>query len=194
MPAVDSCSKQGYAMKHITEKREYKKTRYDLEFHDARYYVGRKDNFKKDNSDKDYFNRNSENEDSGYETNFDEKTVLKFALIIALVGILILFFLSETIKPKTQNIFDVKTKIDEDESVNIKGTVIDVQERKGVIIMNVSSLESIPVIVYEDMRKDSNLEKTDIDSMKNSIVEIQGKIKIFENRKEIVAEEIRSIN
>ncbi|MBD3259131.1 hypothetical protein GF371_00710 [Candidatus Woesearchaeota archaeon] len=110
-----------------------------------------------------------------------QKTLFKIALICALIGIFLIFLISNIAEIEQTSIFGAK-HIDEG-TVKIKGTIEEIEELGGINILHISSRETIPAVVFED---------TSIDSIeKGDIVQITGKIDSYKGRRQLVVSEIK---
>ena len=108
-----------------------------------------------------------------------EKTLLKLALICSLVGILLLFFISNNIDVNEKVISELEGN-DVDSSVRINGVVTSFQNRGSVILIDVAQLEKMQVVVFN-----SNFTLNKGDS-----VEITGKIGEYEGNNQLIADKI----
>ena len=109
-----------------------------------------------------------------------QKTLFKIALICALVGIFLLFLISNMTEMDNTSIFSAK-HIDEG-IVKIKGTVKEIEPIGGIQILRISATETIPAVV---------LEKTELNNIETGdVVEIVGKIDSYKGRKQLIVSEI----
>ena len=113
-----------------------------------------------------------------------EKTLLKIALTISLIGILILLILAETLEPKKRNISEISEK-DIDQSILVYGYLTKTKETEHISIFKLEENNaSIMVIAFKE--KEINISK-------NEIVKIIGTVKKYQDILEISAEEITKI-
>jgi len=111
-----------------------------------------------------------------------ESTLLKIALIGALVGIFIILFISEKIDLSESNIANI-TKSNLDQKVKIRGLVTKSYETPGLLILSIKdNTGTISVVVFKE-------ENLTID--KNHVVEIYGTVTEYKEQIEILADEIR---
>lgn len=112
----------------------------------------------------------------------DEKTLFKVSLIITLIGILILLAVSESIEVNESKISLISKK-DIDKAVRLKGKITYIKETPGLFIFNLEdSSGKIKVIAFK--QESFQLEK-------NSIVEIEGVVKEYNNELEVQADRIK---
>jgi RecJ-like exonuclease len=111
-----------------------------------------------------------------------ESNLIKAALITSLAGILLLSLIVEKVDLSASNIASL-SNTSLDSKVKIKGEVISYKNIPSVKIIQVKDLTSqIKVIAFTD--KDLELKKQDI-------IEVTGILKIYQDRLEIEAEEIK---
>ena len=77
-----------------------------------------------------------------------EKTLLKIALITSLVGLLILYLISDNITIKEKNIEKI-TIDNKDEFVKVRGLVSNVVDTEKVTIINVMQPGEIMVVLFK---------------------------------------------
>ncbi len=106
-----------------------------------------------------------------------EKDILKIAVIVTIVGLLFLFFYSETVTPKQV------TKLDAvEEIVQMKGVITRVQQHDSVVFIELEGerTETTAVIVFTDS----------MFLKKGDEVSITGTVEEYEGKKEIIASKI----
>ena len=114
-----------------------------------------------------------------------EITILKFSVLISVLGIFSLMIISELSSIELRDISSI-TKEDLETKVKIQGKLISIQETPGLYILTVTDFTStIPIIVFKE---------ESLDLRKNSQVEIEGKVAEYEKKLEIIADTIRYIN
>lgn len=105
-----------------------------------------------------------------------ERTLLKTALICTILGIFVLYILTENIKLEETPIH--KAKLMENSIFRIKGTVERVINKEGLTIVTISKKESIDVVVFENF-----------DANEGDFVDVVGEIKDYKGKKELIADE-----
>lgn len=113
----------------------------------------------------------------------NEKELLKISLISSLIGILILFFLTYTIKV---NLYEINSlsKDNLDDIVRVKGIVQSFTETPGLYIVNLKdNTGRITVVIFKD-------EKLGLREGLN--MEVIGNVVEYKNNIEIIAKEIVS--
>ena len=112
-----------------------------------------------------------------------EKTLLKIALIISILGLLLLVILSQLIKIGESPIAKItKEKLEED--VKLTGKIIKISETNNTIFLQIQSQDRIAVIVFKNR---------DVDLRQNDIVEIEGTVEDYQGNLEIIANKVRVI-
>ena len=99
-----------------------------------------------------------------------------------MIGILIILFLSENLKPEIIPIANI-TKDYLDKEVNIIGEVTNIRETPGLYIITLQDkTDSIPVVIF----KEENLNLT-----RYQYLDISGKVVEYKNQLEVQAEVIK---
>ena len=112
-----------------------------------------------------------------------EDLLLKVSFVLSIVGIIILFFILDKVKPKEYNI-NLLSKENLDEFVKIKGEITEIKETNSLSILTVKDeSKSINVIL--------NKKNQIIKPKKGQKVEVTGKFRTFRKDFEIEAEEIK---
>lgn len=107
----------------------------------------------------------------------DDNTLMKISLTIALVGLFILFFISENIPYQSDlNTADVGGKI------SLKGKVTSITEYNNSQIIELLPYSKTKIVLFD--KKDVRI---------NDSIEVTGKVDEYKGRKEIIAEEVRKI-
>jgi len=115
-----------------------------------------------------------------------EKLLLKIALITSLVGILIIFFISDNIEISQSNIEKI-TLDNKDEMVKVKGRVSKVIDTEKVTILNILQPSEITVVLFKQENEASLIKE-------NNEVEIIGKVDEYNGELEIIAQRARIIS
>ncbi len=108
---------------------------------------------------------------------------MKLSLIISIIGLVVLFLISERIKPKEYQI-NLLSKENLEQLIKIKGKITNIKEVKGLSIMEVED-ESGKIKVI--------LSKKDqiVKPKKGQEVEVMGKFQAYQKDFEIEAQEIK---
>jgi DNA/RNA endonuclease YhcR with UshA esterase domain len=114
-----------------------------------------------------------------------EKTLLKIALIISLLGISLLFLISDNIEIKEKNI-DKINKAEIGEKVKIKGMISNIVDSGNVMIIEIIQPSKINVIIFKE-----NDEKIKINI--SDYVEVIGSIGEYKGEKEVIVDRLRVI-
>jgi len=106
----------------------------------------------------------------------EEKTLFKISLICSLLGLLILFTISDSIEVKEYKIKDITPEL-EGKEVKVQGSITRISETPGLYIFDIQDQTGkITSILF----KEENLNLT-----LNSKILAQGKIKIYKNKPEL---------
>jgi len=110
-----------------------------------------------------------------------EKDLLKVSLIFSLIGILILFFLTYTLKV---NLYEINSlsKDNLDDIVRVKGVVESFTETPGLYLVNLKdNTGKITVVVFKDEK---------LELQEGLEIEVIGQVVEYQNKLEIIAKEI----
>ena len=114
-----------------------------------------------------------------------EKTLLKIALSCSIVGLVVLFFISDSISVDQVAIGKIE---DEDigKIVKITGMIIRVSNTEKVMFIEVGEekVEKVDVVLFKDK---------DFDLSPGDYVEIVGEIEEYKGKKEVIANKITLI-
>ena len=114
-----------------------------------------------------------------------EKNLLKIALICSVVGILILFIVSQNISVEEKTISRI-TFEDMDKKVKIKGFVENVIDTEKVVIINVVQPQNMDVVLFKE-------ENETIDVKKDDLIEVIGKVEEYKGELEVIGQRVRVI-
>ena len=109
--------------------------------------------------------------------------VARLALSLAVLGIVILFIVSYSYEARDVKISEISEEI-KGERVIVCGRIESSYIAKNVLIFTINDGAKIKGVVFNPGREEYSLIR------KNSFVEIEGKIEIYENELEIVAERV----
>lgn len=107
-----------------------------------------------------------------------DSTLLKISLIISLIGILALFFISESINIDNVNLNQIEDYIED--TVKIKGIVEESSTTESATFLKIKQYDIIDVVVFDSL----NISK-------GSYVEVTGTVDKYNDEYEILAEKIR---
>ena len=114
----------------------------------------------------------------------EEKSLLRLALICSLVGIIVLFFISESMEIKEKNINEInKDNVGED--IKIKGIVSKSTDKGKIILLDIIQPETITIVLFKD---------SDFNISTGTKVEITGEIDEFNGQLEIIGNEVKILN
>lgn len=112
-----------------------------------------------------------------------EQTLLRIALICAIIGVVVLFFISDNIEINEKNI-DKINKDNVGEDVKLKGTISKISNLEDVVFIELEKPATITVVVFKDNGKNLTLYKGDN-------VEIIGEIDEYNGKLEVIGQRIR---
>ncbi|MFH1239992.1 MAG: OB-fold nucleic acid binding domain-containing protein [Candidatus Diapherotrites archaeon] len=112
-----------------------------------------------------------------------EELVARLALSLAVLGIVVLFIVSYSYEAHSLKISEISEEI-KGERVIVCGRIDSSYLATNVLIFTINDGAKIKGVVFNPGREEYSLIR------KNSFVEIEGKIEIYENELEIVAERV----
>ena len=115
----------------------------------------------------------------------EEKTLLKMALICSLLGLLILYLISNNIEINEKNIEKI-TLENKDEFVKLRGIVSNVVDTEKVVIMEITQPQQMTVVLFKDENKT-------IPIYEGNEIEVIGKVDEYEGKMEIIADRLRVV-
>jgi DNA/RNA endonuclease YhcR with UshA esterase domain len=114
-----------------------------------------------------------------------EKTLLKIALITSLLGLLVLYLISDNIEIKEKNIEKITIE-NKDEFVKLRGIVNKVIDTEKVTIMEITQPQQITVVLFKNENKTMPIQQ-------GNEIEIFGKVDEYEGKLEIIADRLRVV-
>jgi len=114
-----------------------------------------------------------------------EKTLLKIALICSLLGLLILYLISNDIEIKEKNIEKI-TIDNKDEFVKLNGIVNNVIDTEKVTLIKILQPQEITVVLFKNENKTMPIQQ-------GNEVEVIGKVDEYEGKMEIIADRLRVV-
>jgi len=114
-----------------------------------------------------------------------ESTLLKIALITSLLGLLILYLISDNIEIKEKNIEKI-TMENKDEFVKLRGVVSNLINSEKVMILEITQPQEITIVLFKNQNNTFNINK-------GNEVEIFGKVDEYNGKMEIIAERVRVV-
>ena len=110
-----------------------------------------------------------------------EKTLLLIAIMTTIIGLIMLYYMSDVVKIEEKVIENIDaTDIEKD--LMIKGNVERVTDLEKIVIMEVSQPKTITIIAFKDG-------KTDV--KEGDYVYITGAVDEYNGKMEIIADEIK---
>jgi len=112
-----------------------------------------------------------------------ESTLFKLALICSLVGVLILFFVSDNVDVREKAISKIEMEnIGED--IKLKGYISKITELEKVMFVEITQPEKIDVVLFK---------KGNISLYEGSYVEILGEIDEYGGKMQVIGNRVRVI-
>ena len=115
-----------------------------------------------------------------------EKTLLKAALIISLLGLVVLYLISDNIKIEEKNLEKI-TLGNKGEFVKIKGTISNLVNTDKVAILEITQPQKITVVLIKNSNNAMQIKP-------GNEVEVIGKVDEYNGKLEIVADKLRVIS
>ncbi|MBI2140467.1 hypothetical protein HYU14_06075 [Candidatus Woesearchaeota archaeon] len=115
----------------------------------------------------------------------EEKRLLGIALIGFLVGLLIIFFLSQSMDISPTSI-DSLQSLPNEQDIKIMGAVTKIVESGNNLLLTIEEPKQVKVFLYQNKNGDFAIQEGDQ-------VEILGTIDTFRGEKQIIADRIRVI-
>lgn len=112
-----------------------------------------------------------------------ESILLKIALICSLVGVLILFFISDNVEPKEKAISKIEMEA-VGEDIKLKGYVSKITDLEKVMFVEITQPEKITVVLFK---------KDNITLYEGSYVEVLGEIDEYSGKMEVIGNRVRVI-
>ncbi len=112
----------------------------------------------------------------------NENSLLKISLILSLIGILTIFYISETTSVDLSKI-SYLSKDDLDKIVRIEGEIISIGDTPGLMIVNVKDSTGIMVAILFKDNSTINLER-------NQVIDIIGILAEYKGELEIIADQV----
>ena len=106
-----------------------------------------------------------------------DSILLKLSLIISILGILALFFISESIKIENVKVSDLEKH--KEDTIKIQGIVEQVTKTESATFLKIKQPALVTVVVFEPL-----------DLSKGDIVEVTGKVDEYGNEYEVLADKI----
>ncbi len=113
-----------------------------------------------------------------------ETTLLKIALICSLVGLLVLYFISEKIEVKDYKP-DILSNKNIGDEVKVSGIIQKINYQQNVAFIEMEQKIPISIVVFAD-NKNLSLKRGDS-------VEVIGKLQEYKGKNEIIADGIRVV-
>lgn len=114
-----------------------------------------------------------------------DNNLLKISFICSLLGILILYTLSQNISVEEKTINKI-TIGDLDNKVKIKGLVDNIIDTESVLILDVAQAQNMKVILFKENNQSIDIKKEDL-------IEVIGQVEEYNGELEIIGQRVRII-
>ena len=115
----------------------------------------------------------------------NEKTLLKTALIVSLLGLLTIYLISDNMPINEKNIEKITIE-NIDDFVKLRGIVNKVIDTEKVTIMEITQPQQMTVVLFKNENKTMQIQQ-------GNEVEIFGKVDEYEGKLEIIADRLRVV-
>lgn len=110
----------------------------------------------------------------------NEKNLLTIALVCSLIGILTLFYISNTVELEEKSISELDA-VEAGQNVRVKGVISQAKDLDKIMLIDVVQPQTINVMIF----KDGNISLN-----KGDFVELIGELREYKGKKEIIANKI----
>ena len=111
-------------------------------------------------------------------------TLLRTALVCAVVGLTALIILLDNVVIDEAVVAKInKDRVDE--TIVVSGVVKSISEKSGVVILLVEQSKAIEVLLFDGRKEDFSV---------GEVVEVQGRIKEYNSKYEIIADRVNYLN
>ncbi len=107
-----------------------------------------------------------------------DSTLLRISLVISILGILILFFIAESIKIEDKNINELEDY--KDKTIKVKGIIEEVTNTESAVFLKIRQYNIVDVVVFEPLNV-----------TKGRYAEITGEVDEYNGEYEILADKIK---
>ncbi len=111
-----------------------------------------------------------------------EPTLLRLAIVVAVIGLVALFVISATTELEVTNTYDIG-RSDVNKDVRITGQIISVKEFDKMLLLEVSQQKPVTVVMFKDGQGRSFATGDEVD--------ITGQVKGYKGKLEIIAEKVK---
>ncbi|MBI2651575.1 hypothetical protein HYX01_03830 [Candidatus Woesearchaeota archaeon] len=114
-----------------------------------------------------------------------EKNLLKIALISSLLGLLILYLISNIMQIKEYGAENIIPD-NEDDFIKIKGVVSNVVDKEKVAVIKILQPKELTVLLFKKDNKTMPVKQ-------GNEIEVIGKVNQYENKNEVIADKVRVV-
>ncbi|MBI4153295.1 hypothetical protein HY497_02115 [Candidatus Woesearchaeota archaeon] len=113
-----------------------------------------------------------------------DKTLLRVALLVSIIGMVLLFFISSQLSAGEQTISQLD-ELPEGKEIKVTGVVLRVNDAENVVFLDIAEekIEDVTVVLFKDGKVD--VKEGDVVTVVGSLEEYEGKKEIIGNRVEV---------
>ncbi|RLE44081.1 hypothetical protein DRJ19_01290 [Candidatus Woesearchaeota archaeon] len=113
-----------------------------------------------------------------------EKTLVSFSVIAIVLGLLLFYFLTQSLEPNKISIYKLEEKPTKmlGKSVSIEGVVSKIEQKERIAIITLLEPKETKVVVFKN--------KPNLDIKEGDYISVDGKIESFQNKTQIIAYKI----
>ncbi len=110
-----------------------------------------------------------------------EKTLILFSIIVVILGLLLLYFLTQSLELSKISIYQLEEKPTQllGKSVSVEGVVSKIEQKERIAIITLLEPKETEIVVFKN--------KPNLDIKEGDYISINGKVESFQNRTQIVA-------
>jgi len=114
-----------------------------------------------------------------------DKQLMKFCIVVSVIGIAALFFIVESIEPKTVEISGLNKQMI-GQFVKINGKASNVYNNEGTLFLTLNNPDDgsiIKIVMF----------KNNLEIKEGNFIEVTGKLELYKNELEVIASSITSV-
>ena len=114
-----------------------------------------------------------------------DSQLMKLSFAVAVIGVVSLFALVQIIEPLNVRLADINEAMN-GQMITTEGTISSISTTKGIVLLTLYDSNEIKVVIFSKEAEKNNAYELKL----NDRVRVEGKISIYENELEIIAEKI----
>jgi len=110
-----------------------------------------------------------------------EKTLVSFSVIVIILGLLLFYFLTQSLELNKISIYKLEEKPTKmlGKSVSIEGVISKIEQKERIAIITLLEPKETEVVVFKN--------KPNLDIKEGDYISVNGKIESFQNKTQIIA-------